>query len=44
MDATYQLKQDNEEYSAGVGNSLTLAVNELPDVLHTFYPNVVQED
>lgn len=44
MDATYELKEDNDEYLASIGSSLNLAVNELTDVLHTFYLNVVQEE
>lgn len=43
MDATYELKDDNNEYFISIGHSLNLAVNELTDVLHTFFVNVVSE-
>lgn len=44
MDATYVNKSGNDAYLASIGHSLNLAVNELADVLHTFFLNVVDED
>lgn len=43
MDATYELKDDNDEYLVSIGHSLNLAVNELTDVMHTFFLNAVRE-
>jgi hypothetical protein len=34
----------DDAYLDSVGASLNLAVNELADVLHTFFLNVVRED
>ncbi len=42
MDALYPEKNNSQEYFDSVGHSLNLGVNELADVLHTFYLNVVQ--
>lgn len=42
MDLLFSTKP--QEYIDSVGDSLNLAVNELADVLHTFYLNVVQEE
>ena len=44
MDSSYDVRNDSEAYLDSVGNSLNLAVNELADVLHTFFLNVVDED
>lgn len=44
MDATYDDKAGNDEYLTSIGHSLNLAVNELADVLHTFFLNVVSEE
>ncbi len=42
MDQTYPDKKDHPGFLDSVGHSLNLGVNELADVLHTFYFNVVQ--
>ncbi len=42
MDAKYSTQ--GQDYTDSIGHSLNLAVNELADVLHTFYLNVVNED
>lgn len=42
MDASYSNK--NQTYKDSVGASLNIGVNELTDVLHTFYLNVVDEE
>jgi hypothetical protein len=42
MDALYPEKNTNQQYKDSVGHSLNMGVNELADVLHTFYLNVVQ--
>jgi hypothetical protein len=39
----YEHRQGNDEYLASIGHSLNLAVNELADVPHTFFLNVVEE-
>ncbi len=44
MDATYVNKTGNDDYLASIGHALNLASNELADVLHTFFLNVVDED
>ena len=44
MDATYVLKDGNDEYLSSIGHSLNMATSELADVLHTFFLNVVNED
>jgi hypothetical protein len=41
MDALYPEKNTNQQYKDSVGHSLNMGVNELADVLHTFYLNVV---
>jgi hypothetical protein len=41
MDAHWSNK--DQEYLDSVGNALNVGVNELADVLHTFFLNVVQE-
>ena len=42
MDSLFSTKPPN--FIASVGASLNLGVNELADVLHTFFLNVVSED
>lgn len=42
MDSLYKTKPP--EFMTSVGASLNLGVNELADVLHTFFLNVVSED
>ena len=37
-------EKDTETYLDSVGHSLNLGVNELADVLHRFYLNVVADD
>ncbi len=44
MDARYATRDGDQMYLDSVGHSLNLGVNELADVLHTFYLNVVSED
>ena len=44
MDAMYPDKKNNQVYLDSVGQSLNYGVNELADVLHTFYLNVVNTD
>ena len=44
MDTTYAHKNGNDEYPASIGHSLNIAANELADVLHTFFLNVVEEE
>ena len=44
MDDMYEGNPKPQEFSDSVGESLNLGVNELTDVLHTFYLNVVAED
>ncbi len=44
MDATYENKTGNDDYLASIGHALSLASNELADVLHTFFLNVVDEE
>jgi len=44
MDNLYTKKKEEDPYWESVGHSLNLGVNELADVLHTFYLNVVAED
>jgi hypothetical protein len=39
-----RLKENNDECLGSIGSSRNLAVNELTNVLHTFYINVVQEE
>jgi hypothetical protein len=41
MDSRWSAK--NQQYLDSVGHALNLAVNELADVLHTFFLNVVDE-
>ena len=41
MDRLYPEKKNNQLYKDSVGHSLNLGANELADVLHTFYLNVV---
>ncbi len=43
MDVLYPEKNTNQEYGHSVGHSLNLRINELAEVLHTFYRNVVQK-
>ena len=42
MDSHFDNK--NQTYIDSVGNSLNAGANELADVLHTFFLNVVEED
>lgn len=42
MDSLYSRKP--QRYIDSIGDALDLAVNELADVLHTFYLNVVEEE
>ena len=42
MDSKYSNKDD--EYFDSVGHSLNLGVNELADVLYTFYLNIVKDN
>ena len=42
MDDLYSARP--QRYTDSIGHSLNLAVNELADVLHTFFLNVVDED
>ena len=42
MDALYAARP--QRYTDSIGASLNLAVNELADVLHTFFLNVVEAD
>jgi hypothetical protein len=42
MDELYPQKNNNQEYKDSVGFSLNKGVNELADVLHTFYLNEVK--
>jgi hypothetical protein len=44
MDDMYEGNPKPQEFSDSVGESLNLGVNELADVLHTFYLNVVVEE
>ena len=44
MDTTYVHKTGNDEYLASNRHSLNIAANELADVLHTFFLNVVEEE
>ncbi len=41
MDARYASRNSDQAYKDSVGHSLNLAVNEMADVLHTFFLNVV---
>ena len=43
MEELYDERNSNQEYKDSVGHSLNLGVNELADVLHTFFLNVVEE-
>ena len=43
MDDMFPNKKDNQVYLDSIGASLNLGVNELSDVLHTFYLNVVKQ-
>lgn len=43
MDVLYPEKKDNHAYLDSIGHSLNKGVNELADVLHSFYLNVVVE-
>jgi hypothetical protein len=44
MDANYASRNSDPAYLASTGNALNMAVNELADVLHTFFLNIVDED
>lgn len=44
MDSLYTEKSGNQKYLDSVGHSLNRGVNELADVLHTFYLHMVAED
>ena len=44
MDANYASRNSDPVYLASAGNALNIAVNELADVLHTFFLNIVDED
>ena len=44
MDANYASRNSDPVYLASTGSALNMAVNELADVLHTFFLNVVNED
>ena len=44
MDANYANRNSDPDYLASTGKALDMAVNELADVLHTFFLNVVDED
>jgi hypothetical protein len=43
MDPMYDDKKDNQEYLDSVGHSLNYGINELADVLHTFWLKVASE-
>lgn len=43
MDSRYANRNSDQAYKDSVGHSLNLGVNELADVLHTFFLNVVDE-
>jgi len=44
MDGLYQGNPKPQNFIDSIGESLNYGVNELVDVLHTFYLNVVEED
>ena len=44
MDANYANRNSDPDYLASTGNALNMAANELADVLHTFFLNVVDEN
>lgn len=44
MDRLYPEKKEEGPYWESIGHSLNLGVNELADVLHTFFLNVVKEE
>jgi hypothetical protein len=44
MDSLYPQRETHQGYRNSVGASLNLGVNELADVLHTFFLNVVDEE
>lgn len=43
MEQLYKEKENSQEYIDSIGYSLNLGINELADVLHTFYLKVVNE-
>jgi zinc dependent phospholipase C len=42
MDSLYSQKNTHQGYKDSIGHSLNYGVNELADVLHTFYLNIVE--
>ena len=42
MDSLYNQKNSHQGYWDSIGHSLNYGINELADVLHTFYLNVVE--